>query len=715
MAIDTAASANSPASPASPVTHELRGKVLLVTVDNPPVNALGVDVRRGLAAAIEHAEANAAVQAVLIIGAGRNFIAGADIREFGKPPQPPALPDVCNRIEASHKPVIAAIHGAALGGGLEIALAAHYRLAVAGAKLGLPEVQLGLLPGAGGTQRTPRLIGAEAALALMLSGKHIGAQEALKLGLVDRVGSSDDILAEGLAYAQELLAAHASVRRTRDAQALADRTAAQAAIDAARAETAKKSRGLFSPLKIVDCVQAALDQSFEEGQRVERKLFLECLDSPQRAGLVHAFFAEREVQKTPEAKTAKPRAIETVGVVGGGTMGAGIAVAVLDAGLPVTMIERDDASLARGRAHVEKVYDGLIAKGRMKPEAKDAILARFTGSTSYDALATVDLVIEAVFEEMGVKQAVFAELDRVCKPGAVLATNTSYLDIDAIANSVKRPQDVIGLHFFSPANIMKLLEVVVPKQVSADVVATAFELAKKLRKVPVRAGVCDGFIGNRILAVYRTAADHLMEDGASPYQVDKAVREFGYPMGPYQVVDLAGGDIGWATRKRRAATRDPKARYVQIADRLCERGWFGQKTGRGFYLYPDGARTGTPDPEVESIIRTERERAGIEPRSFSDEEILRRYMAAMINEGANVVHEKIALRPLDVDVTFLYGYGFPRHRGGPMHYADTVGLANVLADIREFAKEDPLFWKPSPLLVELVERGANFASLNQSA
>ncbi|WP_321955732.1 3-hydroxyacyl-CoA dehydrogenase NAD-binding domain-containing protein [Paraburkholderia bannensis] len=712
MAIDTAASS---ASPASPVTHELRGKVLLVTVDNPPVNALGVDVRRGLAAAIEHADANAAVQAVLIVGAGRNFIAGADIREFGKPPQSPALPDVCNRIEASHKPVIAAIHGAALGGGLEIALAAHYRLAVAGAKLGLPEVQLGLLPGAGGTQRTPRLIGAEAALALMLSGKHIGAQEALKLGLVDRVGSSDDILAEGLAYAQELLAAHASVRRTRDAQGLADRAAAQAAIDAARAETAKKSRGLFSPLKIVDCVQAALDQSFEEGQRVERKLFLECLDSPQRAGLVHAFFAEREVQKTPEAKTAKPRAIETVGVVGGGTMGAGIAVAVLDAGLPVAMIERDDASLARGRAHVEKVYDGLIAKGRMKPEAKDAILARFTGSTSYDALAPVDLVIEAVFEEMGVKQAVFAELDRVCKPGAVLATNTSYLDIDAIANSVKRPQDVIGLHFFSPANIMKLLEVVVPKQVSADVVATAFELAKKLRKVPVRAGVCDGFIGNRILAVYRTAADHLMEDGASPYQIDKAVREFGYPMGPYQVVDLAGGDIGWATRKRRAATRDPKARYVQIADRLCERGWFGQKTGRGFYLYPDGARTGTPDPEVESIIRTERERAGIEPRSFSDEEILRRYMAAMINEGANVVHEKIALRPLDVDVTFLYGYGFPRHRGGPMHYADTVGLANVLADIREFAKEDPLFWKPSPLLVELVERGANFASLNQSA
>ncbi|RQM45844.1 3-hydroxyacyl-CoA dehydrogenase [Paraburkholderia bannensis] len=706
MAIDTAV-------PVSPVTHELRGKVLLVTVDNPPVNALGVDVRRGLAAAIEHAESNDAVQAVLIVGAGRNFIAGADIREFGKPPQPPALPEVCARMESCHKPVIAAIHGAALGGGLEVALAAHYRLAVAGAKLGLPEVNLGLLPGAGGTQRTPRLIGAQAALSLMLSGRHASAQEALKIGLVDRVGASEDILAEGLAYAQELLAAHAQPRRTRDAQALADRAASQAAIDAARAETEKKSRGLFSPLKIIDCVQAALDHPFEEGMRVERKLFLECLDSPQRAGLVHAFFAEREVQKAPETKSAKPRAIESVGVVGGGTMGAGIAVAVLDSGLPVTMIERDEASLERGRAHVEKVYDGLIAKGRMTPEAKAQTLARFSGSTSYDALANADLVIEAVFEEMGVKQAVFAELDRVCKPGAVLATNTSYLDIDAIAASVKRPQDVIGLHFFSPANIMKLLEVVVPKAVSADVVATAFELAKKLRKVPVRAGVCDGFIGNRILAVYRTAADHLMEDGASPYQIDKAVREFGFPMGPYQVVDLAGGDIGWATRKRRAATRDPKARYVQIADRLCERGWFGQKTGRGFYLYPEGARVGTPDPEVESIIRTERERAGIAPRSFTDEAILRRYMAAMINEGANVVHEKIALRPLDVDVTLIYGYGFPRYRGGPMQYADTVGLANVLADIREYAKEDPLFWKPSPLLVDLVERGANFASLNQ--
>jgi 3-hydroxyacyl-CoA dehydrogenase len=697
------------------VKQELRSRVLVVTVDNPPVNALGVNVRRELRAAIEAAGKDPAVEAVLIVGAGRNFIGGADIREFGKLPLPPSLPEVCNEIEACCKLVIAAIHGAALGGGLEIALAAHYRIALANAQLGLPEVSLGLLPGAGGTQRAPRLLGAKAALDLMLSGRHIGAKEARALGLIDGIGETDDVLAEGLAYAHALLAAHAPVRRTRDANGLADRTASRAIIEAARIEIAKKSRGLFSPLKIVDAVQAALELPFDDGLRHERQLFLQCLDSPQRAGLTHAFFAEREVLKAPETRNAKPCPITSVAVVGGGTMGAGIAVAVLDAGLPVTMIERDDASLARGRAHIEKVYDGLIAKGRMTPEAKAAVLARWSGSTTYDALGEVDLVIEAVFEDMAVKQAVFTELDRVCKPGAVLATNTSYLDIDAIAASISRPADVVGLHFFSPANIMKLLEVVVPAQVSADVVATAFDLAKKLRKVPVRAGVCDGFIGNRILAVYRAAADHMMEDGASPYQIDRAVCAFGFPMGPFQVSDLAGGDIGWATRKRRAATRDPKQRYVQIADRLCERGWFGQKTGRGYYLYPDGARTGMPDPEVESIIDAERERAGITPRAFTDDEIIRRYMAAMINEGANVVHQGIALRPLDVDVTFLYGYGFPRHRGGPMKYADTVGLAKVLADIREFAQQDPVFWQPSPLIVDLVERGATLASLNRSA
>jgi 3-hydroxyacyl-CoA dehydrogenase len=701
-------------SMASAVRSEQHATILVVTIDNPPVNALGVDVRCGLVDAIDAAERMSDIEAVLLVGAGQHFIGGADIREFGKPPQAPFLPDVCNRIETCSKLVVAAIDGVALGGGLEVALAAHYRLALPGARLGLPEVQLGLLPGAGGTQRTPRLIGAAAALDLMLSGRQASAAEAEKLGLVDKVGvDGTDLVAQGLAYAQELLAARVPVRRTRDAHALADTAAAQAAIDAARAETAKKARGLFSPLKIVDAVQAALDLPFDEGMATERALFMACLDSPQRAGLVHAFFAEREVVKAPETKIAQPRAVASIGIVGGGTMGAGITVAALDAGLPVTMIERDDAALARGRAFVEKVYDGLVAKGRLSAEGKAAVMQRYTGSTSYDALAQADLVIEAVFEDMAVKQAVFAELDRVCKPGAVLATNTSYLDIDQIAAATQRPADVVGLHFFSPANIMKLLEIVVPARVAPDVVATAFALAKRMKKTPVRAGVCDGFIGNRILAVYRTAADHMVEDGASPYQVDAAVRAFGYPMGPYQMSDLAGGDIGWATRKRRAPTRDPRARYVQIADRLCERGWFGQKTGRGYYVYADGARTGTPDPEVLAIVDAERARAGVTPRSFTDDDIMRRYMAAMINEGANVVHEGIALRPLDVDVTFVHGYGFPRYRGGPMQYADTVGLSTVLADIRTFAEADPVFWQPSPLLVDLVERGANFASLNK--
>ncbi len=705
----------SAAATASPVQTRLQGDgVLVVRIDNPPVNALGAAVRQGLMEAIGEAESRADVQAVLIVGAGKAFIAGADIREFGKPPVPPALPEVCQRIESCGKRVVAAIHGAALGGGLEVALAAHYRVALPGAQLGLPEVNLGLLPGAGGTQRAPRLMGVKPATEMMLSGKPLSAKAALAAGLVDRLVDGSDAVAAGLACVQELQAAQAPLRRTRDV-AIADKAAALADLDALAADTAKKSRGLFSPQKIVECVRNAVELDFDEGMQRERAAFMECLASPQRAGLIHAFFAEREVAKVPEAKAAAPRPVASIAVIGGGTMGAGITVAALDAGLPVTMIERDDASLARGRAHVEKVYDGLLAKGRMTAEAKAAVMARYTGSTRYDDIAPADLVIEAVFEDLEVKKAVFRELDRVCKPGAVLATNTSYLDIDAIAAATQRPQDVIGLHFFSPANIMKLLEIVVPAKVSADVVATAFALARTMKKVPVRAGVCDGFIGNRILAVYKQAADYLLEDGASPYEIDAAVRGFGYPMGPFQVTDLAGGDIGWATRKRRAATRDPKARYVEIADRICERGWFGQKTGRGFYLYPEGARTGQPDPEVLAIVDAERAKKGVVPRSFTPHEIMRRYMAAMVNEGAKVVEEGIALRPLDVDVTFLSGYGFPRFRGGPMHYADTVGLPKILADIREFAQEDPLFWKPAPLLEKLVAEGRDFGSLNRAA
>lgn len=698
---------------ASVVQTRLDGEVLVVSINNPPVNALGQAVRAGLLAAVEQAAADAAVKAMLIVGEGKAFIAGADIREFGKPAMPPSLPEVCNAIEASNKLVVAAIHGAALGGGLEVALSAHYRVALPKALLGLPEVNLGLLPGAGGTQRAPRVMGVKAATELMLSGKHLSAKAAAAAGLVDKLVEGDDVVAAGLAYARELLAAGTAVRRTRDIE-ITDKVGALADLEALAIDTAKKARGLFSPLKIIECAKAAVNLPFDDGMAFERAAFMECLKSPQRQGLIHAFFAEREVTKIPEAKAAAPRAFNTLAIIGGGTMGAGIAVAALDAGYPVIMIERDAESIARGQANVEKVYNGLIAKGRMTEEGKAAIMARYTPSTSYDDLKDVDLVIEAVFEDLEVKKAVFKELDRVCKPGAVLATNTSYLDIDAIANATARPQDVIGLHFFSPANIMKLLEIVVPAKVSADVVATAFELAKKLKKVPVRAGVCDGFIGNRILAVYKQAADYIMEDGASPYDIDAAVRAFGYPMGPFQVTDLAGGDIGWATRKRRAATRNPAARYVEVADRVCENGWFGQKTGRGFYLYPQGARVGQPDPEVLAIVDAERAKKGVAPRSFSNEEIMRRYMASMVNEGAKVVEEGIALRPLDVDVTFISGYGFPRYRGGPMKWADMQGLDKVLADIKEFEQEDPLFWKPAALLEKLVAEGKNFDSLNKA-
>jgi len=694
--------------------YSIRNAIAIVRLDNPPVNALGQALRQHILDAIIHAENDKAVQAILLIGNGKGFSAGADVREFGNTPVPPSLPDVCKRIEDCRKPVVAAIHGIALGGGLELALAAHYRVAANGAQLGLPEVQLGLLPGAGGTQRAPRLIGVAAALELMLSGRPIPADKAARLGLVDALVAGEDLLAEGLAHTGKLLAYRAPVRRSRDGTAIGDREAALAVIATVRTETAAKTRGLFSPLKIVDAMEAAVTLGFDAGMAVERDLFLQCLASSQRAGLVHAFFAEREVAKAPETRATAPRNVASAGVVGGGTMGAGIAVAMLDADLPVTMVERDAESLARGRANVEKVYDALVSKGRLDAKGREAVLARFTGATDYAALSNVDLVVEAVFEDMAVKKAVFAELGRLCKPGAVLATNTSYLDIDELAASTGRPQDIVGLHFFSPANIMKLLEIVVPAKVGADTVATGFALAKRLNKVAVRAGVCDGFIGNRILAVYRQAADTMMEDGASPYEIDAAMRGFGFAMGPFQVSDLAGGDIGWATRRRRAATRDPNARYVQIADRLCERGWFGQKSGRGYYLYPQGSRTGQPDPEVLAIIDAERARAGVVPRAFQPEEIVRRYMAAMINEGANVVHQRIALRPLDVDVAFMAGYGFPRYRGGPMHYADSIGLDHILANVRAFAAEDPLFWKPSPLLEDLVARGAKFNSLNQT-
>jgi len=694
--------------------YDVNAGVARITIDNPPVNALGLSVRKGLTAGIKAAAADDSVKAVVIIGAGRTFPAGADIREFGTPPVAPMLPEICQQIEDMKKPVIAALHGTALGGGCEIALAAHYRISDAKARLGLPEVTLGLLPGAGGTQRMPRLTGAEAALDMMLSGRPIGAAKALEIGVLDEVCEAGDLPEAAAAYAARLIAEDAPVRPTsKVTRGINDLPAYDAAIASRRAALERRARGQISPFRIVDCIEAAAHIPFEEGMKKERAAFQECLASDQSKGMIHAFFAERQTAKIPEASRAKPRALNALAVIGGGTMGAGITVAALNAGFPVVMIERDAENLARGRANVEKVYQRNLDKGRMTAAEKDAVMARWTGATDYAALADADLVIEAVFEEMEVKKAVFARLDRAMKPGAVLASNTSYLDINALAASISRPADVIGLHFFSPANIMKLLEIVVPSKVSDDVVVTAFALAKRLGKVPVRAGVCDGFIGNRMLAIYRRAADYMVEDGASPYQVDAALRAFGYPMGPYQVSDLAGGDIGWATRKRKAATRPPEERYVEIADRICERGWFGQKTGRGYYIYKDGARSGSEDPEVLEIIAAERARKGITPRAFSDEEIQNRYLAAMINEGCNILAEGIALRPLDIDVTLIYGYGFPRWRGGPMKYADMLGLDVILSRLRAYQHDDPAFWRASDLLVDMAARGRSFDTLNK--
>lgn len=692
------------------VRVSVQDRIAVIRVANPPVNALSQGVRQGLSDAIETVDTSADIDAAIIVGDGRTFIAGADISEFGKPPLPPALPDVVNRIEASMKPVVAVLHGTALGGGLEVALGAHYRVGLKGARVGLPEVTLGILPGAGGTQRMPRLVGAEAALDMITSGRHVPIAEAEKLGIVDAVSDEADPEAAGLAFALKLLAEGKGVRRIRDMDVPAKD---EALLSDWRGKVTKSARGQVAPPTCVDAVEAALTLPFYEGLAEERRLFKTLLDSPQREGLIHAFFSERKVAKLPELKGVEPRQVASIGVIGGGTMGAGIAFCALLNGLDVTLIERDQDAADKAAGTIAKLADGSVKRGKLTQDKRDALVGKsFRAVTDYAALSDADLVVEAVFESMDVKKDVFTKLDAVCKPGAVLATNTSYLDINEIAAMTARPQDVIGLHFFSPAHIMKLLEVVVADRTAPDVVATGFALAKTLKKIAVRAGVCDGFIGNRMLAVYRAAADHMILDGASPYQIDKALVSFGFAMGPFAVSDLAGLDIGWATRKRRAATRDPRERVPTYADRICENGWFGQKTGRGYYKYEDGARKGTPDPEVEQIIAEERAKLGIQPREFSDEEIVRRYMAAMINEAAKIVDEGIARRPLDVDITLLSGYGFPRWRGGPMKYADMVGLDRILDDIRTFAQEDDYFWQPARLIEDLVAKGANFDSLN---
>ncbi|MEM9524337.1 MAG: 3-hydroxyacyl-CoA dehydrogenase NAD-binding domain-containing protein [Pseudomonadota bacterium] len=691
------------------IHYELIGQVAILEGRNPPVNALGQAERIGLMEGMDRAEADGA-EAVLICGDGATYFAGADIKEFGKPPLEPRLPDVCDRIEASPLIVISSLHGTALGGGLEIALASHYRIASPKARMGLPEVLIGVIPGAGGTQRLPRLIGVEKSIEVTTSGRQIPAAEALELGIIDRIqdGTPREI---GLSYAWDLLKAGAPRRATAEMPA-----PAPVDFDAAYAATLKRSRGQLSPAVAVRGIQAACELPFDQGMKRERELFMDLMDTDQRRGLIHAFFSERAVAKLPELENIAPRAVRSIGVIGGGTMGAGIATTALLNGFDVTLLDvSEDAKQAAGD-RIGGNLSGALRRGKIDQTRFDALMRdALTLVTDYGALENVDLVIEAVFEEMSIKKDVFTRLDAVCKPGAVLATNTSYLDIDEIAAVTSRPHDVIGLHFFSPAHVMRLLEIVVADKTASDVVATGFALGKRLRKVSVRAGVCDGFIGNRILATYRACADYMVLDGASPYRIDAALEAFGFAMGPFAVSDLAGLDIGWAVRKRKAVTRDPRERVSTYPDKLCEAGHFGQKTGKGYYIYEKDSHSRIPNPEIDALIASERAEKGITPRSFGDDEIVRRYMAAMVNEAAKVVDEGIARRPLDVDITLLFGYGFPRYRGGPLKWADMEGLPQLLADIKIFAREDAFFWRPAPLLERLVAQGRDFDDLNNAA
>ncbi|MDU8913097.1 FAD-dependent oxidoreductase [Aestuariicoccus sp. MJ-SS9] len=688
------------------VRYDRIGDIAVLTADNPPVNALGHAVRVGLVTALDRAVADGA-RAVVLTCAGRTWHAGADIREFGKPPVDPWLPEVCNRTEACPLPVVAALHGTALGGGLEVAMGAHYRVAVPGTRVGLPEVHLGILPGAGGTQRLPRLAGLDASVDIITTGRHVPAAEALSLGILDRVAEGEP-RALGLAFAQDLLAQGAGPRPTRDLP-----PPEPVDFDALYDRVLKKGRGQLSPATAVRAIQAACELPFEDGLARERALFNELMETDQRKGLIHAFFAERQVSKLPELEGVTARDCEHIGVIGGGTMGAGIATAALLAGLNVTLVEmsKDAAETAKGR--IGGNLKGALKRGKITPEAFDHMMeTALTLATGPEALTDADVIIEAVFEDMAVKKELFARLDQIARPGAVLATNTSYLDVNEIARATSRPEDVIGLHFFSPAHVMKLLEVVVADRTAPDVVATGFALGKALKKITVRAGVCDGFIGNRILSVYRAAADHMVLDGASPHQIDAALEAFGFAMGPFAVADLAGLDIGWANRKRLAPTRDPRERVPTYADKLCEAGHLGQKTGRGYYIY-DG-RNRTPNPDVLALIEAEREERGITPREFSDSEIQSTYLAAMVNEAAKVVGDGIARRPLDVDMVLLFGYGFPRYHGGPLKWADMQGLDKVLSKIRKLAETDSFFWQPAPLLEKLVAEGGSFDDLNRA-
>ena len=636
--------------------------VLLIEIDHPPVNALSTDVRKGLLTALTHGETAPDVAAMVIIGAGSIFIGGADIREFSAPPVEPVLPTVLNAMENAAKPVVAAINGAALGGGLEVALATHRRIASPTATLALPEVKLGIVPGGGGTQRLPRLIGIPAAIDLIASGRSVPAAEALKLGIVDRI-EGGDLRAAAISEAHWL--AEASLRRT---GACDVPPATAEAVDAAAGKALARARGQNAPREAVRLVRLSGERPFAEALAEERRTFLALRDSDQAAALRHVFFAERAAAKVPGLEDARPRKVETIGVVGLGLMGAGIATSALDAGFTVIGTEPSKEAAVQGRSRIEGLLDRALQSGRIDAAGKADRLRRLTTGAELQSLSTTDLVIEAVFDDLAVKTELFVKLDHIVRPDTILATNTSYLDPDTIAAATARPDRVLGLHFFSPANVMRLLEVVRCAATAPDVLATGLAVAKRLRKLPIVCGVTEGFIGNRIFSAYRREAEFLLEDGALPQQIDAAMEVYGFAMGPFAVFDLAGLEIAWARRKRQAATRDPEARYVDIADHLCEAGRFGQKAGLGWYRYPEGKRE--IDPEVTALIEQRRSAKGLVARNISDDEITHRLLAAMAAEGAVLLSEGIAARASDIDLVMINGYGFPAYTGGPMFAAE---------------------------------------------
>jgi 3-hydroxyacyl-CoA dehydrogenase len=688
-------------------TYSAEGGVATITMNNPPVNGLGHGVRSGIMEGLKKALADPAVKAIVITGAGKAFSGGADIKEFNTPKMSaePSLHTVINAIEAADKPVVAAVHSVAMGGGLELALGCHYRVAVAGAQIALPEVKLGLLPGAGGTQRLPRVIGVEAALNMIVSGNPVPSEKLAATKLFDEM-IQGELMPGAIAFAKKI-ADKRPLPKVRDIKV--DYPNHEAFFQFARNTVGAVAKNFPAPLKCVECVAASVSMKFDDGLKFERDQFVQLLMTTESRALRHAFFGERAASKIPDVPEDTPtRPIKSAAIVGAGTMGGGIAMNFANAGIPVTLLETKQEALDKGLATIRKNYENTMKKGKLTPEKFEQRVGLIKGTMSYDDIKNADIVIEAVFEEMGVKESVFRKLDEVMKPGAILASNTSTLDLNKIASFTKRPQDVIGTHFFSPANVMKLLEIVRGAKTGKDVLATTMALSKKIKKTGVVSGVCDGFIGNRMIEQYSRQAGFLIEEGCLPEQVDKAVEKFGFAMGPFRMGDLAGNDIGWAIRKRRYQER-PNMVYSKTADLLCEMGRYGQKTGAGWYDYKPGDRKAYPSQLVNDMIVKHSKDIGVERRKISDREIVERLVFALVNEAAYLLEEGIAQRASDIDMVYLTGYGFPLFRGGPMLYADTLGLPNVVAAMEKYARgRNGEFWKPAPLLAKLAAEGKTF-------